>query len=178
MRTALTLSAIGILLLLACGVKENGGTSAPEIARFPDSGSLIVSGNPAAAQYLTGGWYPTQPDVAWSNGDAKMVLAFDSSELKTYTAVGLSLQAAVASLPIDAVIHTAGHDYTFTVSDGHGQATTVAQIPIQADASGHQELIITTTKRVVPAQFGLGPDQRTLGVGVSKIQLLTAAGNK
>src|SRR5215471_7029679 len=115
MRIAVALSAVAPLFLLGCGDKQNTAAPVAAIAPLPADGTLIVSANPSAAQYLTGGWYAIQPDVAWSNGDAKMVLAFDSSALKTYKAIGLSLQAAVASLQIDAVIHTSGRDYTFTV---------------------------------------------------------------
>jgi len=163
------------LFLLSCGTKENAAKVAgPKINALPADGILIISGNPVAAQYLTEGWYPTQLDVAWSNGDSKIWLAYDSNQLKTYKGVALSLQAAVASLPIDAILHTGGRDYTFPVSNAKGQATAVVEVPIQADAAGHQEITLTTSKRVVPAQFGLGPDQRTLGVGLSKIQLVQA----
>jgi hypothetical protein len=133
---------------------------------------LNVSGNGDATQYLLAGWYTIQPDVAWSNGDSKILLAYDPNQIKSFKTVSLYLQAAVASLPIDAVLRTAGMDYTFPVSNGKGQATVVAQVPLVADAAGHQEITVTSSKRVVPAQFGLGTDQRTLGVGLTKIQLL------
>jgi len=169
-RFAVALSIV-TLLLVSCSKQEPVATR-PQLGSLPASGTLLISGHPENSQYLVEGWYPIQPDVAWSNGHAKVWLSFTSDQLKNYKTIGLNLQAAVASLPIDAVIRTGGRDYSFPISNAHGQATAVAEVPIAADGTGYQEFEITTSKTVVPAQFGMGPDQRVLGVGLSKIQLL------